>query len=525
MRKNVFSQTEKKNPINFSQEFFKNKESKSRFEQLYENSSILNKKMDLKRAKNYYDNQERMIPVISKKAQEINRPKELFFKRLYNSNSKIIDKDTKNTKRKNEKNNNSIKNEKNNINNNDEDSLYIINNKKRNEEHKLLYKSDNSKNKNIFFLFKPIIDKNSEKIAKKIKIKSKDRLLSLSANQKKNLNNIIQKKELIKERNLKEINEKKLFKMNNNTYKPHIKDNKRKWVDKLYENGINSMKIKEEKTKKEKIKKEKEYLKYSYSPSINRNYSYTNIFKNKSYSTNKSNIKSKRTINSNRNENKSNNNNLSFCKTDIYERNKKWKNLIEEKNNKLKTKLKNNILNDSDYCFTPNLNNNIMETDISFIGKHMIEYETFLDRYNYTKYKKNLDKINYRKKNIPPKQIYPKKLVVEFVSECDSKCPTNPGTIKLTCDKRPIEEIHKNREKLKINDFFEGSINLQSNKFFKDYKLNENKNEFIIFDKNKSIGKEGLKPITKKNEKIIYRNDFDNFSFFNAVNWIINKIE
>lgn len=37
---------------------------------------------------------------------------------------------------------------------------------------------------------------------------------------------------------------KKLFKLNNNTYKPYVKDNKRKWVDRLYEKGINSIKQK-----------------------------------------------------------------------------------------------------------------------------------------------------------------------------------------------------------------------------------------------------------------------------------------
>ena len=145
--------------------------------------------------------------------------------------------------------------------------------------------------------------------------------------------------------------------------------------------------------------------------------------------------------------------------------------------------------------------------------------------------KKSLIKVLYRKINIPPKKIYQKKLVIEFVSECDSKCPTNSGTVKLTCDKRPINEIHRNREKLKINDFFEGDINLQSkvvfdndkyNKYNKNNKNNENGNEYIIFDKNKSIGKERLKPYINKNDKIIYRNDGANLSFFNAVNSIIN---
>ena len=171
-----------------------------------------------------------------------------------------------------------------------------------------------------------------------------------------------------------------------------------------------------------------------------------------------------------------------------------------------------------------------MDTDISFIGKNIIEYETFLDRYNYSKYKKKLDKINYRKANIPPRQIYQKKLVVEFVSECDSNCQTNSGTIKLSCDKRPIDEIHKNREKLKINDFFGNNVKLQSNVFFKDNKndnyndKNKNKNEYSFFDKNLNIGKDRLDSYLEY-KNIYNRNDKGNLSFFNAVNSIINKID
>ena len=177
-----------------------------------------------------------------------------------------------------------------------------------------------------------------------------------------------------------------------------------------------------------------------------------------------------------------------------------------------------------------------MQTDISFIKKNMIEYETFLDKYNYSKYKKKLDKINYRKTNIPPKKIYQKKLVVEFVSECDSKCPTNSGTIKITCDKRPINEIHRNRKKLKINDFFEGNINLKSNKFFKE-NIIENDNKYVFIEKKQTIGKERLSSFTKiidqndkndkknKNDNIMIRNDESNLSFFNAINSMINKIE
>ena len=429
MRSIDFSHSEAKIPINISQDYYyKNKINRPRFELLYENSSILNKKLDLMRAKNYYEKQEKMIPVISKKAQEINRPKDLFFKRLYNSNSNKMNKDNQNLKIKNgkEKNNNktpknenknnsflSDNNKSNNIKNNindDEESLYIINDKKKNEEHKKLYKSPNLKKNNIFFLFKPTIDNNSKLIASKIKINPKDRLLSLSVNQKNYLNNILKEREIIKEKKLKEAKEKKLFKLNNNKYKPCVKNNKRKWVDKLYENGLNSMKQKEEKTKNEKLKNENEYLQYSFSPLINHNYSYTNIFKNKNYSTNNTYINNRNLkLNSNTKRNKTNNkSSRTFSQTSIYERNKKWKDLIEEKKKKLKNRLKNKLINETDYCFTPSLNNNIMETDISFIGKNMIEYETFLDRYNYSKYKKKLDKVLYRRINILQKKFIKK---------------------------------------------------------------------------------------------------------------------
>ena len=349
MRSIDFSHSETKIPINISQDFFKSKESRPRFELLYENSSILNKKLDLMRAKNYFEKQEKMIPVISKKAQEIKRPKELFFKGLYNPKNNIIKNNNnqdnekeyiknninKNKENKNNINSSSNENNKNNEKNDEEDSLYIINNKKKNEEYKKLYKSSNIKsnninNKSIYFLFKPNIDQNSQIIASKIKVKSKDRLLSLSVNQKNNLNNILNQREEIKQRNIKAEKEKELFKLNNNTYKPNVKIKKRKEIDKLYENGINAMKKREEKTKNEKIKNENEYLKYSFSPIINHSHTYTNFFKNKNYSTNSSKINNKRNFKSNTNRN-NNKNNLLYSKTTIYERNKKWKDLIEEK--------------------------------------------------------------------------------------------------------------------------------------------------------------------------------------------------
>ena len=154
-----------------------------------------------------------------------------------------------------------------------------------------------------------------------------------------------------------------------------------------------------------------------------------------------------------------------------------------------------------------------METDVSFIRKNFIEYQTFLDRYNYNIIKRNLDKINYRKINIPPKKVYAKKLVVEFVNECDSNCPTNAGTIKYYCDKRPINEINKNRDELKISNFFQNDVKLETKNFI-NYEQEYIKNSTKIPSNKKS------KTVPKQ-----HKNYVNNLSFFNAVNSLINKIE
>ena len=536
-RKEEFAYLDSKNMDNYiSENSLKSKENKSRFELLYENSAIHNLKLDLMRAKNYYNIHEKMIPVISKRAREINRPKELFHKRLYDSCSLIIDKKQKtqtNTKNKNtkekekEKSNASLnssfgisseENGKNKNSKNDlDDNLYIINDKKRNEEHKKLYRYRNTDNNSALFLFRPIINDNSKLIASNMKTNTKERLMELYTSQKSNLKSILKQREMNNEKKLKEQNEKKLFKLNNNTYRPYVKDNKRKWVDKLYEKGINSIKKKEEIIRNQKIKLDNEYLKYSYSPLLKSNYTYTNFYKTKNSSKNSS-----ITTNRNNTHTKSKNNeNISEFKTSVYDRNKKWKELIEKKKNKLKSQLKDNSLNDSNNCFSPDINDNIMKTDISFIGKHIIEFETFMDKFNYKKYKNNLDKINYRKSNIPPKRIYPKKLVVEFVSECDKNMQTNSDTIKYTYDKRPINEILKNREKLKISDFFRNDSKLETNVYFLNL-LDENHNNKNNTNKNDKKNMSKKEQIKKKKRG----NSSDgNLSFFNAVNSIINKIE
>jgi hypothetical protein len=538
-RKENFSYLESKNmDNNISENSLKSKENKSRFELLYENSAIHNLKLDLMRAKNYYNIHEKMIPVISKRAREINRPKELFHKRLYDSCSLIIDKKQKthiNTKDKNnkekekekEKSNESLnssfgisteENGKNkNSKNDSDDNLYIINDKKRNEEHKKLYRYRNIDNNSALFLFRPIINDNSKLIASNMKTNTKERLMELSLTQKNNLKSILKRREMSNEKKLKEQNEKKLFKLNNNTYKPYVKDNKRKWVDRLYEKGINSIKQKEEIIRNQKIKLDNEYLKYSYSPLLNSNYTYTNFYKTKNSSKNSS-ITTNR---NNTNTKSKNKDSLSEFKTSMYDRNKKWKDLIEKKKNKLKSELNDNLLNDSNNYFSPNINDDIMKTDISFIGKNIIEFESFMDKFNYKKYKNRIDKINYRKNNIPPKQIYPKKLVVEFVSECNSNLQINSDTNKLNYDKRPINKILKNREKLKISKFFENDVKLESDGNLLDENHN-NKN--LIKDKTKMSIKEQTNK-KKRGNSSKCKNDGNNLSFFNAVNSIVNKIE
>ena len=112
-------------------------------------------------------------------------------------------------------------------------------------------------------------------------------------------------------------------------------------------------------------------------------------------------------------------------------------------------------------------------------------------------------------------------MVVEFKSE--NNYPNNTRTIKLSFDKRPINEIHKNREKLKINDFFERNIKLQSDNFFKENN-NKNNNDYFFLDINQNTGKDGLKYYLE-HKKMINRNENGSLSFFNAVNSIINKID
>ena len=537
-RKEEFSNSNIKSSINHSKDNLKEK--KSRFELLYENSSIHHKKLDLIRAKNYYNQQERMTPNISQKSKNLKRPKELFYKRLYKSDnetstdiSKIKNSKQENSKIKSEKGKKSskVKNEKNkNISSSsisqdskeedkkkkdkEEDNLYVEDDKKKNEQYKRYYNPHNCKSRNNSFLFKPKINNKSKLIASKLKTNSTERLFTLSLKQKEYLNTIFQKRRKEQELNLKIEKEKQMFKMNGYTYKPNVKNNKRKWIDKLYQKGINSIKKKEEEIKKEKILNENEYLQYSFSPMINHNYSYSYLNKSNGISIDSSNMKNvPKRIYRNYSFNSTYIKNSKFNKTGVYERNINWQKLVEKKKEELRQKLNNDSLIIDEYNNNQQSKIEIMTTDVSFIKKNCIEYETFLDRFNSKIIKNNLEKIHYRKKNIPPKKVYAKKLVVEFVNECDSNCPTNAGTVKYYCDKRPINEINKNRDKLKISDFFENDVKLETKNF-----INYEK-EYII-NSNKVQSKKASKTVPKKSKNYV-----NNFSFFKAVNSLINKIE
>ena len=538
-RKDEFSNSiTKYSSVNASKDNLKEKKYRTRFEFLYENSSIHDKKLDLIRAKSYFNIKERTTPVINQKSKNLNRPKELFHKRLYkleNDSSIEVSKFRYNSHEKNKLNsekskklNKEGKSNKKNISVSyespdskeekkiiDEDNLYISDNKMKNEQYKKYYKNMNIKSRNATFLFKPKINYKSKLIANKMKTTSTERLFKLSSKQQENLKTLFQKRKMEKEVKLIKKREKKLHRMINYTYKQNVKFTKSKWVDKLYEKGINSIKKREEEIKNEKLLNEKEYLQYPFSPMINHNYSYSFVNRTNDISKNQINIKKYPNILYKNNYiNRTNISCSKLNKTSFYERNINWKKLIEKKKEDMRKKMNNKSLTFDEKTLNKQSNNEIMATDVSFIRNNFIEYETFLDKYNYQIIKRNLDKINYRKINVPPKKIYAKKLVIEFVSECDSNCSTNAGTVKYYCDKRPIEEINRNRDELKIKDFFQD-----------DFKL-ETKN--ILNYENKYIHNTTKIKNIKTNRKIPKQrkqNYTNNLSFFNAVNNLINKIE
>ncbi len=150
---------------------------------------------------------------------------------------------------------------------------------------------------------------------------------------------------------------------------------KLKRFNKLYEEGLISMKKRMEQSMEAKIKKENEYKQYSYSPIFCKR---VPKFKNNDKQKNE-----KQTMETNKKEQKSDR----TIYNDIYERNKLWKKTIEEKNTqrilekkKTETKIK----------FKPSINDCIMKTDEDFINKNSIEYQAFIDKINVKKNKENI---------------------------------------------------------------------------------------------------------------------------------------
>ena len=539
-RKEEFSNSiTKYSSVNASKDNLKEKKYRTRFEFLYENSSIHDKKLDLIRAKSYFKIKERTIPVINPKSKNLKRPQGLFYKRLYKSDNDLSIELSKSKSYNQEKNKLKSENVKklskdgkidkkcNNISHesqdskgekkiNDEDSLYISDNKIKNNEYKKYYKNSNIKSRNATFLFKPKINNKSKLIANRMKTTSTERLFELSSKEKENLKTLFQKRKMEKEKKLNLKKERKLHRLFNYTYKPNVKNTKSKWADKLYERGINFIKKREEEIKNEKLLNEKEYLQYSFTPMINHNYSYSFLNGTNDIINNQFNIKKHPNILYKNNY--FNRTNISCSKmnnTSFYERSINWKKLLEKKKEEMRKKLSNNTsITLDEKTLNKQSNSEIMATDVSFIRNNFIEYETFLDRYNYQIIKRNLDKINYRKINVPPKQIYAKKLVIEYVSECDSNCSTNAGTVKYYCNKRPINEIYKNRDELKINDFFQDDFKLDTKNFLNyDNKYVHNTTRIKTIKTYRKVPKQKIKNYT------------NNLSFFNAVNNLINKIE
>ena len=191
-RKEEFSNSiTKYSSVNASKDNLKEKKYRTRFEFLYENSSIHDKKLDLIRAKSYFKIKERTIPVINPKSKNLKRPQGLFYKRLYKSDNDLSIELSKSKSYNQEKNKLKSENVKklskdgkidkkcNNISHesqdskgekkiNDEDSLYISDNKIKNNEYKKYYKNSNIKSRNATFLFKPKINNKSKLIANRM---------------------------------------------------------------------------------------------------------------------------------------------------------------------------------------------------------------------------------------------------------------------------------------------------------------------------------------------------------------------
>jgi hypothetical protein len=277
---------------------------------------------------------------------------------------------------------------------------------------------------------------NKESIIKDNLIKDPNVSIIIKKVQKMNMNlnnyyNIISKSSKKNKSNSK-------IKLHYNSSMSNIKssDLKNERFSKLYEEGIISMKRREEQSMEAKIKKENEYKKYSYSPLF---------IKNKRNIKNNGNKKEgKKDIEKIKKEEKTD---RIRC-NDIYERNKLWKKTIEDKNTKQRLLEKKKT--ETNIKFKPAINDCIMKTDEDFINKNSIEYQAFIDKINFKKNKENIFNVygkNQRNNIIPKNNIKTNKNKTKNSFGIVNKKNVNNNNI----DK--IQKINQNKEMKKLKSF------------------------------------------------------------------------
>ena len=235
---------------------------------------------------------------------------------------------------------------------------------------------------------------------------------------------------------------------------------------KLYSEGLLSMKIRIEKSIEEKRKKDNEYKNYSYSPKLNTHSPLNRIKINK---------KERQSIDKNNINIKPNN---EIKKNDIYERNKKWKKTIEEKNIK-KRILKSKKL-ETKKIFKPLINDCIMKTDESFINKNSIEYQAFIEKVKIIKSKENIYTKNQRNNLIFRKNKTNYSIGVKKRNIIKNKKIKAMNKFK-SFNNREVFNICNCRKKYGLNDFFNSN----------DYKTNKNnKNNKYICKENYLLSNE-----------------------------------
>ncbi len=406
---------------------------KNRFDFLYENSKIIRKKLETERLIKEFNERNRMIPEISNKSKLISRNNK-FHERLYQNFKSTLEHEELIDEKS------LLDNYKNKVKNTKYDKFYNIN-KTRN------------KLSQINFSFHPLLNKKSINIAESLPIKSKERLESLSKNEE------MRKKEILDERKIKEENKNNKYNIIKSSQL--IKENKR--CSYLYLKAMESIKKKEDLYRKEEKKKKNLYKNYSFQPMTNKNFSNKNIIKSKSFS-------------------------------DIYTRNKIWKTNVTNKT--LKLKEYNKKKDQSNYTFSPRINESIMDIDSSFIQSNITEYISFINQYNEKEKKKLYEKkqayINFNTRN-------PKKILIGFEDEKSMNLIMDKTKINKTKASSSINEIEKQRNILKTSNFFT------------DYNFNNNLSYNYVFDSQNS-----------KDNFSKTRNQ--SFSFSDAVKKILNQI-